>query len=94
MWSETRRREWGAAAAGSRQGGRLECGGAMGQRPGRTQNIASMLVTCATSQSRGWLKLEAPCQVRQGGGEVCSGARRVQRRRAEGNAGGSCVVAR
>ena len=77
MWSETRRREWGAAAAGSRQGGRLECGGAMGQRPGRTQNIASMLVTCATSQSRGWLKLEAPCQVRRGGGEECSGARGV-----------------
>ena len=85
---------WGAEAARCRQGGRLVCGGAMGQRPARTPNMRYMLVTRATSQSRGWLKLEAPCQVRQGGGEVCSGARRVQRRRAEGNAGGSCVVAR
>ena len=47
----------------------------MGQRPGRTQNMYSMFVTCATSQSRGWLKMEAPCQVWRAGGEVCSGAR-------------------
>ena len=45
----------------------------MGQRPGRTENIQYMFVTCATSQSRGWLKLETPCQVRRGAGEVCSG---------------------
>ena len=30
---------WGAAGAGCRQGGRLVCGGAMGQRPGRTTNM-------------------------------------------------------
>ena len=30
------RRAWGAEAVGCRQGGRLACGGAMGQRPGRT----------------------------------------------------------
>ena len=34
-----------------------------------------MFVTCSTSQSRGWLKLEAYCQVRRGGGEQCSGER-------------------
>ena len=57
------RRAWGAEAAGCRQGGRLVCGGALGQRRGRTPNMKYMLVTCATSQSRGWLKLAAPCQV-------------------------------
>ena len=41
---------WSAEAAGDRQGGRLACGGAMGQRPGRTANMYPMLVTCATSQ--------------------------------------------
>ena len=55
------------------------CGDAMGQRPGRTQNMLVMLVTCATSQSRGWLKLEAYCQVRREGREECSGARGVPR---------------
>ena len=45
----------------------------MGLRPGRTLNIANMLLTCATSQSRGWLKLEASCQVRRRKGEECSG---------------------
>ena len=30
-----------------------------GSGPGRTENMPYMLVTCATSQSRGWLKLEA-----------------------------------
>ena len=65
----------GAEAAGCRLGGRLACGGAMGQRAGRTMNMPPMFVTCATSQSRGWLKLEAPCQVWRGGGEECSGAR-------------------
>ena len=84
-----------AAAAGCRQGKKLACGGAMeGSKPGRTWNMSRMLVTCATSQSRGWLKLEASCQVRRGGGEGCSGARGVQRRRAAGKAGGSCAVAR
>ena len=67
----------GAEVAGCRQGARLACGGAMGQRTGRTVNMRYMLVTCATSQSRGWLKLEALCQVRRGGGEVCSCARAV-----------------
>ena len=56
-------RAWGAETAGCRQGGRLACGGAMGRRPGRTVNMRCMLVTCATSQSRGWLKLEENCQV-------------------------------
>ena len=42
-----------AEAAGCRQGGRLVCGGAMGQRPGLTMNINHMVVTCATFQSRG-----------------------------------------
>ena len=84
-----------AAAAGCRQGKKLACGGAMeGSKPGRTWNMSRMLVTCATSQSRGWLKLEASCQVRRGGGEGCSGARGVQRRRAAGKAGGSCAVVR
>ena len=50
------RRALGAAEAGCRQGGRLVCGGAMGQRSGRTRNMLCMFVTCATSQSRGWLK--------------------------------------
>ena len=44
------RRAWGAEAAGCRQGGRLACGGAMGQRPGRTVNMYPMSVTCPTSQ--------------------------------------------
>ena len=44
------RRAWGVEAAGCTQGGRLACGGAMGQRPGRTANMYLMLVTCATSQ--------------------------------------------
>ena len=69
------RRAWSAEAAGCRQGRRLACGGATGQRPGRTVNMLYMLVTCATSQSRGWLKLETLCQVRRGGGEEGSGAR-------------------
>ena len=76
------RRAWGAAAAGCRQGGRLACGGAMGQRPWRTKNMFLMSVTCATSQSRCWLKLEAYCQVQRGEGEHCSGARAVQSRQA------------
>ena len=46
-----------------------------GSGPGRTENMPYMLVTCATSQSRGWLKLEAYCQVRRGEGEECSQAR-------------------
>ena len=67
----------GAEAAGCRQGGRLVCGGALGQRRGRTLNMLRMLVTCATSQSSGWLKLETPscqppCQVWRGGGEEFS----------------------
>ena len=57
-----------------------------GSGPGRTENMPYMLVTCATSQSRGWLKLEAYCQVRRGGGEECSVVRGVQRRRAAGKA--------
>ena len=69
------RRAWGGEAAGGRQGGRLACGGAMGQRPGRTANIQYMFVTCATSQSKDWLKLETPCQVRREVGEECSGKR-------------------
>ena len=44
------RRAWGAEAAGCRQGGRFVCGNAIGQRPGRSENIHSMFVTCATSQ--------------------------------------------
>ena len=40
----------GAEAAGCRQGKKLAFGGAMGQRPGLTLNMRSMLVTCATSQ--------------------------------------------
>ena len=79
-------------AAGCRQGGRLACAGAMGQQPGRTLNMFVMCVTCATSQSRGWLKLEAPCQVRKAGGEECSGVCKVQRRRAAGKAGGLCAM--
>ena len=63
------RRAWGAEAAGCTQGGKRVCSGAMGQRPGLTLNMAYMSVTRATSQSRGWLKLEALCQVRSGGGE-------------------------
>ena len=71
------RRAWGEEAAGCRQGGRLVCGGALGQRRGRTLNMLRMLVTCATSQSSGWLKLETPscqppCQVWRGGGEEFS----------------------
>ena len=38
----------------------------MGQRPGRTWNVLPMSVTCATSQSRVWLKMVADCQVRRG----------------------------
>ena len=53
------RRAWGAEAAGCRQGGRFVCGGAIGQRPRRTENIHSMFVTCATSQEpMGPLKVE------------------------------------
>ena len=52
----------------------------------------------STFQSRGWLKLEAPCQVWIGGGEKCGpkrgGVRGVQRRRAAGKVGGSSAVAR
>ena len=55
-------------------------GGWLVQRPGRTENMLSMYTTCATSQSRGWLKLEASCQVRRRAGEEYSGVRRVQRR--------------
>ena len=88
------RRAWGAEAAGCRQGGRLVCGGAMGQRPGRTVNISFMLVTCETFQSRGWLKSTALCQVRRGGGEGGSGVRGVQSRQAAGKVGGSRAVAR
>ena len=52
-----------------------------------------MFVTCATSQSRGWFKLDAPCQeVRRGRGEVCSGEGGLWRR-AVGKAGGSRAVA-
>ena len=87
-------RAWNAEAAGCRQGGRLACGGKMGQRPGRTLNMPYMFVTCKTSQSRGWLKLEAPCQVRRGDGEKCSGMPGVQRRRAPGKAGGLRAVER
>ena len=48
---------------------------------------------CATSQSRGWFKLDAPCQeVRRGRGEVCSGEGGLWRR-AVGKAGGSRAVA-
>ena len=64
-----------AEPVGCGQGGRLVCGGTMGQRPGRTQNMYPMFVTRATSQSRGWLKLLAPCQVWRGGGEECLGVR-------------------
>ena len=46
----------------------------VGQRPGLTLNMYSMFVTRPTSQSRGWLKLEAYCQVRRGGGKECSQA--------------------
>ena len=80
--------------AGCRQGGRRVRGGAMGQRPGRTPNMSPVFATRATSQSRGWLKLRAYCQVRRGGGEGCSGERGVQRRRAAGKAGGARAVAR
>ena len=66
-------RAWDAAAACCRQGGRLACGGAMGQRPGRTRNMLPMSVTCATSQSKGWLKSQAFCQVRRGVAEEFSG---------------------
>ena len=62
-----------------------------GSGPERTLNMSPMFVTCATSQSRGWLKLEASCQVRKG---ECSGVRGVQRRRAAGKVGGSRAVAR
>ena len=65
--------EHGLQRPGCRQGGRLACGGAMGQRPRRTAwNMLCMSVTCPTSQSRGWLKLGALCQVRAGGGEKWS----------------------
>ena len=54
------RRAWGAErlraagkAAGSLAGSRW------GSGPGRTWNMPSMFLTCATSQSRGWLKSRA-----------------------------------
>ena len=61
------RRAWGAEAAGCTHGGKRVCGGAMGQRPGLTENMSPMLVTFATFHSRGWLKLVADCQMRRRG---------------------------
>ena len=62
----------GAEAAGCRQGTRLAFGGAMRQLPGRTENMPPMSLTRATSQSKGWLKLEAYCQVQKVEGHECS----------------------
>ena len=69
------------------------CGGAVGQRPGLTKNIASMFVTFATFQSRGWLKLSVFCRAETG--EAGDAEARVDAEAAAaGKAGGSCAVAR